>query len=202
MRFGSGSETNFFLDVEFDDAVPRFTRRPGSIALLCRAAHLCDQLENLDFFIRCVNIQDKAVTAANKDVNKFLASANNITKHIQAGLTSLDAFLFARINAGNVVSLALNQGWGWAGDENLRLLFDQLFTDAKGSGFPAHRAEPQAASRDNLQVVSEATHRDMPGILEHLPDPLTKAILSVVLQLFELSARIQGARSKLPGLGV
>ena len=36
-------------------------------------------------------------------------------------LTSLDAFLFARINAGNVISLSLNQGWGWAGDENLRL---------------------------------------------------------------------------------
>ena len=34
-------------------------------------------------------------------------------------LTPLDAFLFARINAGNVVSLALNQGWGWAGEVNL-----------------------------------------------------------------------------------
>ena len=30
-------------------------------------------------------------------------------------LTPLDAWLFARINAGNCVSLALNQGYGWAG---------------------------------------------------------------------------------------
>ncbi len=36
-------------------------------------------------------------------------------------LTPLDAFLFARINAGNCVSLALNQGYGWAGDVNLRM---------------------------------------------------------------------------------
>lgn len=87
-------------------------------------------------------------------------------------LNSLDAFLFARINAGNVVSLALNQGWGWAGDENLRLLFDQLFTEARGEGFPAHRQAPQAASRDNLGVVSQATHRSMAEIVRELPDDI------------------------------
>ncbi|HKZ92684.1 MAG TPA: RpiB/LacA/LacB family sugar-phosphate isomerase [Candidatus Limnocylindrales bacterium] len=84
-------------------------------------------------------------------------------------LTSLDAFLFARINAGNVVSLALNQGWGWAGDENLQLLFDQLFTDARGRGYPAHRQEPQRASRQSLRLISEAAHRPMAEILERLP---------------------------------
>jgi trimethylamine---corrinoid protein Co-methyltransferase len=90
VRFGSGSETNVWLDVSFETGAARFTRRTGSVARLCRAAHLCQNLENLDFFIRCVNIQDPDVTAANKDVNKFLASLNNITKHVQAGLTSLD----------------------------------------------------------------------------------------------------------------
>jgi trimethylamine---corrinoid protein Co-methyltransferase len=90
VRFGSGSETNVWLDVAFEGAAPRFTRQNGSVARLCRAAHLCENLENLDFFIRCVNIQDPDVTPANKDVNKFLASLNNITKHVQAGLTSLD----------------------------------------------------------------------------------------------------------------
>jgi trimethylamine--corrinoid protein Co-methyltransferase len=91
VRFGSGSETNIWLDVDFDGGNPTFTRQPGSIERLTRAAHLCDNLENLDFFIRCVNIQDKDVNDTNKDVNKFLASLNNITKHVQAGLTNLDA---------------------------------------------------------------------------------------------------------------
>lgn len=90
VRFGSGSETNIWLDVQFQDGVPTFTRQNGSIATLCAAAHLCDHLENLDFFIRCVNIQDPDVTVENKDVNKFLASLNNITKHVQAGLTDLN----------------------------------------------------------------------------------------------------------------
>ncbi len=87
-------------------------------------------------------------------------------------LTPLDAFLFARINAGNVVSLALNQGWGWAGEVNLRMLFDQLFTDEQGNGYPAHRAEPQAASRDLLGTIADASHRCMKGTLKRLPDEI------------------------------
>jgi hypothetical protein len=87
-------------------------------------------------------------------------------------LTPLDAFLFARINAGNVVSLALNQGWGWAGDVNLRMLFDQLFTEDRAGGFPPHRADPQAASRDMLTTVGEASHRCMAGTLKRLPEEL------------------------------
>jgi trimethylamine--corrinoid protein Co-methyltransferase len=91
VRFVSGSETNVWLDVGFQDGAPTFTRQPGSIERLTCAAHLADNLDNLDSFIRCVNIQDPEVTEANKDVNKFLASLANITKHVQAGLTSLDA---------------------------------------------------------------------------------------------------------------
>jgi ribose 5-phosphate isomerase RpiB len=93
-------------------------------------------------------------------------------------LTSLDAFLFARINAGNVISLSLNQGWGWAGDENLRLLFDQLFTDAQGQGFPAHREEPQRNSRANLRRISELTHRPWAEIVTGLSDEILLPAIS------------------------
>jgi len=91
VRFGSGSETNVWLDVSFDEKGPLFTRQKGTVEKLCRAAHLCENLEHLDFFIRCVNIRDDDITDKNKDVNKFLASLNNITRHVQAGLTSATA---------------------------------------------------------------------------------------------------------------
>lgn len=91
VRFGSGSETNIWLDVQFRNKAPVLTRLKGTIERLCKAAHLCENLEHLDFFIRCVNIQDEQVTYENKDVNKLLASLNNITKHVQAGPTSLRA---------------------------------------------------------------------------------------------------------------
>ncbi|MFW6162178.1 MAG: trimethylamine methyltransferase family protein [Planctomycetota bacterium] len=90
VRWVSGSETNVWLDVSFDGGTPTFTRQAGSIERLRKAAHLADNLEHLDSFIRCVNIQDPEVTEANKDVNKFLASLHHITKHVQAGLTSLE----------------------------------------------------------------------------------------------------------------
>jgi len=91
VRFVSGAETNIWLEVEFEGTTPKFTRRNGSIERLCRAAHLGDHLDNLDSFIRCVNIQDQEITEKNHDVNKYLASLNNITKHVQAGLTDLAA---------------------------------------------------------------------------------------------------------------
>ena len=91
VRFVSGSETNVWLHVEFSESGCVMTRRPGSIARLCTAAHLCEHLDNLDSFIRCVNIQDRQVTPENKDVNKFVASLNHMTKHVQAGLTSISA---------------------------------------------------------------------------------------------------------------
>jgi len=91
VRIGSGSESNVWLEVAFDGAVPQFARRPGTIRRLADSAHLAENLEHLDFFLRNVNIQDEEVTAANKDVNKLLASLNNTTKHVQAGLTELEA---------------------------------------------------------------------------------------------------------------
>jgi len=103
VRFGSGSETNIWLEVSFDGPHPRFEQRKGSIRRLADSAHLCDKLEHLDFFIRNVNIQDEEVTVENKDVNKFLASLANITKHVQGGLTSLSA-LDDVIRLGEIVA--------------------------------------------------------------------------------------------------
>lgn len=93
-------------------------------------------------------------------------------------LTPLDAFLFARINAGNCISLALNQGYGWAGDVNLGLIFDALFTPETGSGYPPHRAEPQRQGRELLSQVSLATHRSMRDILHSLPPEIVKTALT------------------------
>ncbi|MPL65982.1 hypothetical protein SDC9_11649 [bioreactor metagenome] len=81
----------------------------------------------------------------------------------------LDAWLFARINSGNCVSLALNQGYGWAGELNLGFIFDRLFSVEWGSGYPEERREPQRESREALKSISEATHKSFPEILLSLP---------------------------------
>lgn len=85
-------------------------------------------------------------------------------------LNGLDAWLFMQINGGNCISLALHQGYGWAGDVNLRFIFDRLFGVERGAGYPAHRAVPQKEYRDKLARVSEMTHRPFAEIISSLPD--------------------------------
>ncbi len=92
-------------------------------------------------------------------------------------VNSLDAWLFTQINGGNCISLALNQGYGWAGDVNLRFIFERLFSVESGSGYPAHRKESQAESRALLTDINTLTHRSMAEILRRLPDSVTRTAL-------------------------
>ncbi len=85
-------------------------------------------------------------------------------------LNALDAWLFTRINAGNVASLALNLNYGWAGDVNVGMIFDALFGEESGSGYPAHRRATQAESRRLLDGISGITHRTMAQIVDSLAD--------------------------------
>lgn len=93
-------------------------------------------------------------------------------------LDSLDAWLFTQINGGNCISLALNKGYGWAGDVNLKFIFDRIFSVERGAGYPDHRKEPQAALRNLLSEISVATHKTWPEILRSLPKIVTSKALS------------------------
>ena len=94
--------------------------------------------------------------------------------HLQ---TPLDAWLFARINAGNCVSLALNQGYGWGADVNLRLVFEQLFGGEIADGYPSHRRDSQQQSRELLHAISRVTHRSMAEIVHDLDNSVVVPVL-------------------------
>jgi ribose 5-phosphate isomerase RpiB len=93
-------------------------------------------------------------------------------------LSPLDAWLFTQINGGNCISLALNQGYGWAGDINLRFIFEKLFSVQSGIGYPEHRREPQKASRLLLQDVNAITHQPIPDIIGRLPAEVVKPVIA------------------------
>jgi hypothetical protein len=95
--------------------------------------------------------------------------------HIQ---NSLDAWLFTQINGGNCISLALNQGYGWAGDVNLRFIFDRIFSVERGGGYPPHRAAPQKAFRETLENLSELTHQSFAKIIDVLPNDILFPVLA------------------------
>ncbi len=100
VHFGTGSETNYWLDIKpeifvskedgHERCFPLMKRKRGSLEYLCRSAHLAEHLENLDFFIRNVNVQDADITTANKDVNVFFAALNNLTKPVISGVADYE----------------------------------------------------------------------------------------------------------------
>ena len=89
----------------------------------------------------------------------------------------LDAWLFSQINGGNCLSLALNKGFGWAGDIELKYIFEKLFSDAPGQGYPPHRGESQRESRGVLAKINGITHRDFVSIIKSLDKEIINTLL-------------------------
>ncbi|MDN3702457.1 RpiB/LacA/LacB family sugar-phosphate isomerase [Vibrio artabrorum] len=71
-----------------------------------------------------------------------------------------DAFLFNQINNGNAISLAFAKGFGWAGELNVRYIFEKAFTGERGQGYPLERAEPQQRNAALLNDVKAAVVKD------------------------------------------
>jgi ribose 5-phosphate isomerase RpiB len=90
----------------------------------------------------------------------------------------LDAWLFPQINDGNVVSLPLNQGYGWGADVNLRLIFDALLSVERGRGYPPHRQVPQLEIRGQLAEVARVCHRSMADVVTSLPEEIAARALA------------------------
>ncbi len=90
----------------------------------------------------------------------------------------LDAWLFSQINGGNCISLALNKGYGWAGNINLEYIMEKLFKDESGRGYPPARSISQAESRMRLKEISETAHKGMKDILNELERDITERIFS------------------------
>lgn len=110
----------------------------------------------------------------------------------------LDAWLFSRINNGNCVSLALNKGYGWAGDINLRHIFEKLFAGDRGLGYPENRSDSQRESRAALARISAATHRPMTEILSRLSPDMTAPLAGTAS--FMDAVRACGADGELKSL--
>jgi len=100
--------------------------------------------------------------------------------NVFAGLIvdSLDAWLFSQINGGNCISLPLNKGYGWGADINLKYVFEKLFKDESGRGYPEHRRESQAQSRDILSKLSNDAHKPLPSIISSLPPQIVADVFS------------------------
>lgn len=90
----------------------------------------------------------------------------------------LDAYTFAQINDGNAIAIPFAKGFGWGGDLNLEYIFEKLYAEESGQGYPRERAVPEKRNKKILDEVKKITYRDMGSILREMDRELTKGALS------------------------
>lgn len=90
----------------------------------------------------------------------------------------LDAYTFAQINAGNAIALPFAKGYGWGGDLNLEYIFEKLFCEESGQGYPRERAVPEQRNKKILDEVKKVTYKDITDILKQLDTSLVKGALA------------------------
>ena len=88
-----------------------------------------------------------------------------------------DAFLFGRINGGNVASLPLDLNFGWQGELNLQYILDNLPDGEFGMGYPEHEAEIKRLEASALKNLNRLTKRSWEELLDQIPkDNLNKLL--------------------------
>lgn len=90
----------------------------------------------------------------------------------------LDAYTFAQINDGNAIAIPFAKGFGWGGDLNLEYIFEKLYCEESGQGYPRERAVPEQRNKKILDEVKKVTYTDLVTILKNLDRDLVKGALS------------------------
>lgn len=90
----------------------------------------------------------------------------------------LDAYTFAQINDGNAIAIPFAKGFGWGGDLNLEYIFEKLFCEESGQGYPRERAVPEKRNKKILDEVKLVTYRKLADILKEIDRELVKGALA------------------------
>ena len=97
---------------------------------------------------------------------------NVICGHIE---DALDAYTFAQINDGNAIAIPFAKGFGWGGDLNLEYIFEKLFCEEAGQGYPRERAIPEQRNKKILdEVRKHSLKQNLVEIYKELDSDLVK----------------------------
>ena len=100
---------------------------------------------------------------------------NVICGHVE---DPLDAYTFAQINDGNAIAIPFAKGYGWGGDLNLEYIFEKLFCEESGQGYPRERAVPEQRNKRILDDVRAVSIKPLTEILPSLPTDLVKGAIA------------------------
>ena len=90
----------------------------------------------------------------------------------------MDAYTFSQINDGNAIALPFAKGFGWGGEKNLEYIFEKLYCEESGQGYPRERAAVMKKNREILNAVKGVTYRDLCDILKEIDRDLVKGALA------------------------
>ena len=89
-----------------------------------------------------------------------------------------DAYLFSQINGGNALSIPYAKGFGWGAELNLRLMFERLFAEEMGGGYPKERVIPEQRNARIFNDIKKITHTDMLTILKEIDQDFLKETIA------------------------
>ncbi len=119
-------------------------------------------------------IVDFVVTGCSSGQGMMLA-CNNLPGVICGyAPTPEDAFLFARINDGNAVSLPLGLNFGWCGELHLQNTIAALFDGEFGSGYPEKDAERKRRDTALLKKIKSLSTVSFEELLSKLDEKLVE----------------------------
>lgn len=123
----------------------------------------------VDFVVTGCGTGEGAMLAAN-------SFPNVICGHIS---DPSDAYMFSQINDGNAVAIPFAKGFGWGAELNLRYMFEKLFEEESGGGYPKERAVPEKANKKILDEVKKVTYVDFIDILKNIDRNLLLGVLNL-----------------------
>lgn len=121
---------------------------------------------------------DFVITGCGTGVGAMLAL--NSFPNVLCGFASepTEAYLFSQINNGNALSIPYAKGFGWGAELNLKLIFERLFAEEGGNGYPKDRVIPEQRNKRILDDVKKVTHQDIMYVLKNIDQDFLKETIS------------------------
>ena len=111
----------------------------------------------VDFVVTGCGTGEGAMMALNSFPNVYCGLITDATS----------AYLFSQINAGNAVSLPYAYNFGWGAEITLTNIFDNLFKEKMGGGYPKERA---VSEKNNREILKQLKSHTTKGLLASIPD--------------------------------
>ena len=104
--------------------------------------------------------------------------ALNSFPNVYCGLITdpTSAYLFSQINGGNAVSLAYAYNFGWGSEITLENIFNELFREPVGGGYPKEKAESERNKQKKKKKVKGVTTRPLVESLKDIDKTLLEHI--------------------------